>query len=115
MNCSSAGCANGPDGGTFAGQTSVSLWTTRCRNHDEFLPLANCAADSIYIRYTTDGTKPTSASSRYDGPIKIDSTTTVTAAVELNGTLLGLVHAAVFTREAEESDAEAEGAKAAAG
>jgi hypothetical protein len=74
------------------------MWTTRCRNHDEFLPLANCAAEGLFIRYTTDGKPPTSTSPQYTGPVVITDTTKVAAAIEMNGELHQLVHTAVFTR-----------------
>jgi hypothetical protein len=74
------------------------MWTTRCRNHDEFLPLTNCVANGLFVRYSTDGNPPTGASPQYTGPIAISESTRIAAAIEMNGTMHQLVHNAVFTK-----------------
>jgi hypothetical protein len=98
MNCT-AGCRNGPNGGVFTeSETTVNMWTTRCRNHDEFLPVINCAAEGLFVRYSTDGRAPTSASPQYTGPIVLNGTTQLSAVIETNGRLHQLIHQALFTK-----------------
>lgn len=53
-----------PIAGTYADSVTVSL---------------SCATDNAEIRYTTDGTEPTSASALYGTPITLTTTTTVKA------------------------------------
>lgn len=53
-----------PASGTFTTPTQVSL---------------SCATTGATIRYTTNGTVPTSASTAYTGPITVSTTSTITA------------------------------------
>jgi chitinase len=53
-----------PDGGSFVSTQSVSL---------------ACATSGATIRYTTDGTTPSSTSSAYDAPFALTSAATVKA------------------------------------
>ena len=92
-------CENGPDGGVFTGgAAAVMLWSTRCRDHDEYFDLAVCAGQGLRVRVTVDGSVPTPASPVYTGPIAVRQTTTISAAVEHNGAMHQLVHTATFTR-----------------
>jgi alpha-L-fucosidase len=56
---------------TFLGMTSVVL---------------SAPADDVEVRYTTDGSQPTTASSLYKGPIEIDKTCTLKTAAFRDGT-----------------------------
>ncbi|MHB1456240.1 MAG: chitobiase/beta-hexosaminidase C-terminal domain-containing protein [Armatimonadota bacterium] len=53
-----------PDGGTYTGQQTVTI---------------SCATDGSTIRYTTDGTTPTTSSTLYSAPVSITSSETLRA------------------------------------
>ena len=53
-----------PSGGTYSGSVSVTL---------------SCATEGAVIRYTTDGSEPTSSSTTYTAPVTLTTTTTVKA------------------------------------
>ena len=53
-----------PAGGTYASAQTVSI---------------ACATNGAAIRYTTDGSEPTAASTQYTAPIRVSSTTTIKA------------------------------------
>jgi hypothetical protein len=71
-----------PAGGTFTAPVTVSLESTTA---------------GAAIRYTTDGSVPTSASFLYAGPFVLSSTTTVTARAMAAGMLDSAVASASFT------------------
>eukprot|EP00040_Diaphanoeca_grandis_P030556 m.180759 g.180759 ORF g.180759 m.180759 type:complete len:817 (-) comp32035_c1_seq2:48-2498(-) len=100
MNCSSPTCVNGADGGVFSGASTVSFWSTRCRDQDGLWNPQQCVADGLKLLYTTDGSVPTSGSTMYKSPITLTATTTIMASVETNGTLHPLVHNATFIKSA---------------
>lgn len=74
-----------PNGGTFTGQVSVTL---------------SDATPGATIRYTTDGSVPTSNSSIYNGPLKIKTTSVVKAMAFATGATASSVVSASFTATA---------------
>lgn len=54
--------------------------------------------DGVEVLYTTDGSDPTTASSRYTGPFSLTQTTTVKACTMING-VLGPVFQATYNKE----------------
>jgi len=62
---------------------------------DEILVTLHCSTRGATIRYTTDGSEPTRASSRYSGPIRLVRTTTLKAAAFAPGGLGGTRSATV--------------------
>ncbi len=77
-----ANAAISPGGGTFSSPQSVSLTT---------------ATAGAEIRYTLDGTDPTSSSALYSGPITISTTTTLKARAFKSGMADSQISAATFT------------------
>ncbi len=71
-----------PSGGSFTTAQSVTLATT---------------TSGAVIRYTTNGTDPTSSSSQYSVPLTISSSTTVKARAYATGFADSAIAAAVFT------------------
>jgi len=71
-----------PTGGNFTSAQRVTL---------------SCATEGAAIRYTTNGTTPTTSSSRYTTPINIDQTTTLKAIAVKNGMNNSDVMTAVYT------------------
>lgn len=71
-----------PNGGTFAASVSVSLAT---------------ATSGATIRYTTDGSTPTSSSATYSGPFTISSSATVKAFAAKSGMADSAVVSATYT------------------
>jgi murein DD-endopeptidase MepM/ murein hydrolase activator NlpD len=61
-----------PGGGTYSNPQSVTI---------------SCGTSGATVRYTTDGSEPTSASVQYTGPIAINSTTTLKARAFKSGML----------------------------
>jgi hypothetical protein len=74
-----------PPGGTFSGSVLVTLSTS--------------TADAT-IRYTTDGSAPTSSSPAYAGPISITQTTTIRAITTASGMANSTVASATYTLQA---------------
>jgi outer membrane protein OmpA-like peptidoglycan-associated protein len=77
-----AAAAFDPAPGTFASPQSVALYTT---------------TPGAVIRYTTDGSAPTTASPVYTGPIPVTGTTTVTAIAMAEGIPHSDVSSATYT------------------
>jgi Chitobiase/beta-hexosaminidase C-terminal domain/Bacterial Ig domain len=71
-----------PDGGTFSSSQSVTLSSTTA---------------SAEIHYTLNGVTPTSSSTLYNGPITIDTNTTVKAIASATGYVQSGVSSATFT------------------
>lgn len=71
-----------PNGGQFSGPVQVSL---------------SCATPGATIRYTTDGSSPTSASPVYGGPITLSSTATIKVWASAPNRLVSSVASATFT------------------
>ncbi len=71
-----------PAGGTYSSAQSVTI---------------SCATSGATIRYTTDGTTPTSSSPVYSGPISISSTKTVKAYATKSGMTNSAVASATYT------------------
>lgn len=71
-----------PAGGMFTSNQSVTL---------------SCTTPSATIKYTTDGTTPTSNSTTYSAPINITSTKTINAIAIKSGLTTSDVTSAVFT------------------
>jgi hypothetical protein len=115
-NGDGAACINGADGGRFGGgPTTVVFSSTRCRalggtvlppgpgagevNSGPLLPLETCSPLYV-VRYTDDGTHPsTSATAKvYTGPFALTTTTTLRAVMTVDGAPRPLVHNATFIR-----------------
>jgi len=71
-----------PAPGTYTGSAVVSI---------------SCATSGAAIRYTTDGSTPTSGSTQYSGPITITSTTTIKAKAFKSGSDPSSVATATYT------------------
>lgn len=71
-----------PAGGTYSTAQSVTL---------------SCATSGATIRYTTDGSTPTSSSPVYSGPISISSTKTVKAYASKSGMTDSAIASATYT------------------
>lgn len=71
-----------PAGGTYSSAQSVSI---------------SCATSGATIRYTTNGSDPTSSSTTYTGPITISSTTTIKAKAFKSGMTDSAMASAVYT------------------
>ncbi|MDM4762068.1 chitobiase/beta-hexosaminidase C-terminal domain-containing protein [Galbitalea sp. SE-J8] len=71
-----------PAGGTFSSAQSVSL---------------SSSTSGASIRYTTDGSTPSSSSTLYSGPIAVTSTTTIKAIALKSGATDSAVASATFT------------------
>jgi hypothetical protein len=71
-----------PNGGTFSSAQNVTLSSTTA---------------SAEIHYTLNGASPTSSSTLYNGPITIDTTTTVKAIASATGYIQSGVSSATFT------------------
>lgn len=98
MSCTDD-CENSPDGGVFSGEgTTIAMWSTRCRNDMDFDALSDCTQSGLVALYTTDGTVPTASSKIYEGPITINSTTTIIAVLQVNESLRNIVHNATFRK-----------------
>ena len=74
-----------PPGGTYSDAQSVTLGTT---------------TSNATIRYTTDGSTPTSASPVYSGPIPVTRTTTIRAIATATGMIDSDVSTATYTLQA---------------
>jgi hypothetical protein len=72
-----------PNGGTITGPTSVTLAT---------------ATSGASIRYTTDGSTPTSSSTLYSGAFTVDASVTIMAQAFKSGMLDSLVAIATFQK-----------------
>ena len=72
-----------PGGGTFTGSQTVTL---------------SCATVGAEIHYTTNGTEPTAASTKYDAPFTITETTTVKAIAVKEGMADSAVLTVTFTK-----------------
>ena len=73
-----------PNGGQFSGSQAVTI---------------TCATDGAEIYYTTDGTIPTTASTKYTGAFTINATTTVKAIAVKSGMGDSNVTTAAFTKK----------------
>ncbi len=71
-----------PDGGTFAGATDVT---------------ASCPTIGTVLRYTTDGSDPTSVSPIFGSSLRLTTTTTLKAKAFKEGHWASATHSAVFT------------------
>jgi hypothetical protein len=71
-----------PDGGTFSSSQTVTLSSTTA---------------SAEIHYTLNGATPTSSSTPYNGPITIDTNTTIKAIASATGYVQSGVSSATFT------------------
>ncbi len=71
-----------PAGGTYISAQTVTI---------------SCATAGATIRYTTDGSTPTSASTQYTGPISVSSTKTVKAIAIASGMANSSVASATYT------------------
>lgn len=81
-----------PNGGTFTGSQKVSI---------------TCPTAGAVIYYTTDGTTPTAASTKYAGEFTITATTTVKAIAVSEGMNDSTVTSAAFTKRPLEAAVEA--------
>ena len=64
----------------------------------DFDALSDCTQSGLVALYTTDGTVPTASSKIYEGPITINSTTTIIAVLQVNESLRNIVHNATFRK-----------------
>ena len=71
-----------PAGGTYSSSQNIVL---------------SCGTSGAAIRYTTDGSEPSSSSAVYSGPISVSSTTTVKAKAFLSGMADSDTVSATFT------------------
>ena len=71
-----------PAGGTYSSAQSVAI---------------SCGTSGATIRYTTDGSTPTSSSTVYSGPITVSSTTTIKAYATVSGMTDSAVASATYT------------------
>ena len=71
-----------PAGGTYSTAQSVTI---------------SCATSGATIRYTTDGSTPTSSSTVYSGPITVSKTTTIKAYATASGMTDSAVATATYT------------------
>lgn len=71
-----------PAGGSYSSAQSVII---------------TCATSGATIRYTTDGSTPTSSSPVYSGPITVSSTTTLKAYATASGMIDSAVASATYT------------------
>jgi len=84
----------------YPGFTAMPVFSENTLYHDAAFELTlSCPTPGAAIYYTTDGSKPTSASSRYTGPITISQNTPVKAMAVCDGLLDSEVAAATYLFE----------------
>jgi chitinase len=71
-----------PSGGTYSSTQSVTI---------------SCSTNGATIRYTTDGSEPTSSSTQYTGALTVSSTTTVNAKAFVSGMNNSATASATYT------------------
>lgn len=89
-------------GAVYAGYVRAPAFSrTALYNAEPFALTITCATENARIYYTTDGAKPTSASTPYTGPITISANTPVRAVAILDGLLESEITTHTFLFEAQ--------------